>query len=83
MVKADENTEVFQYEFKLIGEEKTYTVMWDYNIGLVRITPFFKCCKYSKVRLDMWTIFFVAANSSIDYTSQDVELESRLKGNHS
>jgi hypothetical protein len=23
--------------------------MWDYNIGLVRITPFFKCCKYSKV----------------------------------
>lgn len=24
--------------------------MWDYNIGLVRITPFFKCCNYSKVR---------------------------------
>lgn len=24
--------------------------MWDYNVGLVRITPFFKCCKYSKVR---------------------------------
>lgn len=23
--------------------------MWDYNIGLTRITPFFKCCKYSKV----------------------------------
>lgn len=23
--------------------------MWDYNIGLVRITPFFKCCNYSKV----------------------------------
>ena len=23
--------------------------MWDYNIGLVRITPFFKSCKYSKV----------------------------------
>lgn len=23
--------------------------MWDYNVGLVRITPFFKCCKYSKV----------------------------------
>ncbi|KAI9804696.1 MAG: hypothetical protein M1833_006771 [Piccolia ochrophora] len=22
--------------------------MWDYNVGLVRITPFFKCCKYSK-----------------------------------
>lgn len=24
--------------------------MWDYNVGLVRMTPFFKCCKYSKVR---------------------------------
>lgn len=24
--------------------------MWDYNIGLVRITPFFKCCKMAKVR---------------------------------
>lgn len=23
--------------------------MWDYNVGLVRMTPFFKCCKYSKV----------------------------------
>lgn len=25
--------------------------MWDYNVGLVRMTPFFKCCKYSKVVL--------------------------------
>ncbi|KAF2432920.1 DNA-binding domain of Mlu1-box binding protein MBP1, partial [Tothia fuscella] len=40
--------EVFQYTFKLPGEDKEYAVMWDYNIGLVRITPFFKCCKYSK-----------------------------------
>jgi hypothetical protein len=41
---------VFQYIFKLPKEDKEYNVMWDYNIGLVRITPFFKCCKYSKVR---------------------------------
>ncbi|KFY31140.1 hypothetical protein V493_01367 [Pseudogymnoascus sp. VKM F-4281 (FW-2241)] len=40
---------VFQYTFRLPGEEKEHTVMWDYNIGLVRITPFFKCCNYSKV----------------------------------
>lgn len=40
---------VFQYIFKVPGDDKDYTVMWDYNIGLVRITPFFKCCKYSKV----------------------------------
>lgn len=47
---ADSLHEVFQYTFKLPNEEKEYTVMWDYNIGLVRITPFFKCFKYSKVR---------------------------------
>lgn len=41
---------VFQYTFKPPGEASHYTVMWDYNIGIVRITPFFKCCKYSKVR---------------------------------
>ncbi|TDZ31791.1 Transcriptional repressor XBP1 [Colletotrichum spinosum] len=38
----------FKYEFRLPGEDTVYTVMWDYNIGLVRMTPFFKCCKYSK-----------------------------------
>ena len=43
------NVIVFQYEFKVPGEDKVYTVMWDYNIGLVRVTPFFKCCEYSKV----------------------------------
>ncbi|TQS38970.1 hypothetical protein Golomagni_00513 [Golovinomyces magnicellulatus] len=43
-----ESFEVFQYIFKIPGIAKEYTVMWDYNIGLVRITPFFKCCNYSK-----------------------------------
>ncbi|KAK0645656.1 hypothetical protein B0T16DRAFT_457665 [Cercophora newfieldiana] len=43
-----ESFEVFQYEFKLPGEEGIHIVMWDYHIGLVRMTPFFKCCKYSK-----------------------------------
>lgn len=42
---------VFEYQYKVPGDEKTYTVLWDYNVGLVRITPFFKCCKYSKVRI--------------------------------
>ena len=40
---------VFQYTFRVPGDDKEYTVMWDYNVGLVRVTPFFKCCKYSKV----------------------------------
>ncbi|KAI9886384.1 MAG: hypothetical protein M1823_001838 [Watsoniomyces obsoletus] len=40
--------EVFQYTFKVPTEDATHTVLWDYNVGLVRITPFFKSCKYSK-----------------------------------
>jgi hypothetical protein len=27
-------------------------MLWDYNIGLVRTTPLFKCGNYSKVGLD-------------------------------
>ncbi|PGH23607.1 hypothetical protein AJ80_02388 [Polytolypa hystricis UAMH7299] len=43
-----ESFEVFQYTFKMPGDEKTYTVMWDYNIGLVRTTSLFRCNNYSK-----------------------------------
>jgi len=43
---------VFQYDFKLPGEDDTrWAVMWDYQIGLVRVTPFFKCLKYPKVSI--------------------------------
>ncbi|KAH9864019.1 hypothetical protein J1614_009952 [Plenodomus biglobosus] len=40
--------EMFQYTYKRPGDDKEYVVVWDYNVGLVRITPFFKSCKYSK-----------------------------------
>lgn len=40
---------VFQYTYKRPGEEKEYVVVWDYNVGLVRMTPFFKSCKFTKV----------------------------------
>ncbi|KAK2787095.1 hypothetical protein FQN52_007361 [Onygenales sp. PD_12] len=43
-----ESFEVFQYTFRIPGDEKTYTVMWDYNIGLVRTTSLFRCNNYSK-----------------------------------
>ncbi|KAB5554649.1 hypothetical protein GE09DRAFT_135199 [Coniochaeta sp. 2T2.1] len=43
-----ESFEVFQYTFKLPNDETEYAVMWDYNVGLVRMTPFFKCCNYPK-----------------------------------
>ncbi len=41
---------VFQYTFQMPLDEKKHTVMWDYNTGLVRITPFFKALNYPKVR---------------------------------
>ncbi|OTA01006.1 hypothetical protein A9Z42_0013140 [Trichoderma parareesei] len=43
-----ESIEVFKYEFRY--KELTYTVMWDYNVGLVRMTPFFKCLGYAKTK---------------------------------
>ncbi|ROT40594.1 hypothetical protein SODALDRAFT_348800 [Sodiomyces alkalinus F11] len=43
-----ESFEVFKYDFRVPGSDAEYTVMWDYNVGLVRMTPFFKCCKYGK-----------------------------------
>ncbi|KAH8681369.1 hypothetical protein BX600DRAFT_505069 [Xylariales sp. PMI_506] len=43
-----ESFEVFQYTFKAPDDNNQYVVMWDYNIGLVRMTPFFKCCHYPK-----------------------------------
>ncbi|KAJ5884687.1 APSES transcription factor Xbp1 [Penicillium taxi] len=43
---------VFNYTFQVPddkGDTKTtWTIMWDYNIGLVRTTPLFKCNDYSK-----------------------------------
>lgn len=42
-------TPVFQYTFRIPSESVTYTMIWDYNIGLVRTTPLFKCGQYSKV----------------------------------
>ncbi|KKA28433.1 hypothetical protein TD95_003047, partial [Thielaviopsis punctulata] len=42
-----ESFEVFSYTFSnKKGAE--FNVMWDYNNGLVRMTPFFKCCDYGK-----------------------------------
>ncbi|KAL1952728.1 hypothetical protein VTO42DRAFT_4406 [Malbranchea cinnamomea] len=43
-----ESFEVFQYNFKVPGDDKTYLMMWDYNIGLVRTTPLFRCNNYAK-----------------------------------
>lgn len=55
--------------------------MWDYNIGLVRITPFFKCLKYSKVRMSRDLQGGIVDNSS-DNSGKDAQLERRFKGNY-
>ncbi|RDA91647.1 hypothetical protein CP533_0079 [Ophiocordyceps camponoti-saundersi (nom. inval.)] len=44
-----ESIEAFGYEFRIPGQQAPYKVMWDYNIGLVRMTPFFKCLGYPKM----------------------------------
>jgi hypothetical protein len=67
------NSLVFQYTFKLPGEEKEWIVMWDYNIGLVRTTHLFKCNDYSKVYRTA-----LASSSWLtetDDTSQDAECQ--------
>ncbi|KAH7197798.1 uncharacterized protein B0J16DRAFT_352575 [Fusarium flagelliforme] len=43
-----ESFEVFKYEFVSLENGTEYAIMWDYNIGLVRMTPFFKCLGYGK-----------------------------------
>ncbi|KAK4033766.1 transcriptional repressor XBP1 [Parachaetomium inaequale] len=43
-----EGFEAFHYDFKVPGDDTNYTVMWDYSVGLVRMTSFFKCRGYSK-----------------------------------
>ena len=42
---------VFEYSFIVPddAEGKVWKVLWDYQIGLVRVTPFFKALGYSKV----------------------------------
>jgi hypothetical protein len=47
ILHADKST-VLQYTFKIPGDEKVHVVVWDYNTGLVRMTPFFKALKYTK-----------------------------------
>ncbi|UNI21805.1 hypothetical protein JDV02_007761 [Purpureocillium takamizusanense] len=45
-----ESIEAFSYEFRIPGQQLKYKVMWDYNIGLVRMTPFFKSLGYAKTK---------------------------------
>ena len=59
------------------GDSKTtWTIMWDYNIGLVRTTPLFKCNRYSKVCLRL-NHFYLKTNTTPDRTRKNTIIESR------
>lgn len=46
-----ESIDVLKYEFRSQTDPPgDFTVMWDYDVGLVRITPFFKCLGYAKTK---------------------------------
>jgi hypothetical protein len=75
-VRADNTDEVavFQYEYRVPGDEKAYTVVWDYQIGLVKITPFFKSLKYNKVNINQQPALTLKLTLS-DYASQSSQSE--------
>lgn len=50
-----DNYIVYQYTYRVPGsgkdgkEAKAWAVLWDYNVGLVRMTPFFRSLAQNKV----------------------------------
>jgi hypothetical protein len=68
------NNTVFQYTFKKPGDDTLYTMLWDYNIGLVRTTPLFKCTGYSKV--GFYSYLLRVYLISTDYSGKDVDQKS-------
>ena len=72
---------MFTYTFTLPSEpNKDYPVMWDYQIGLVRITPFFKACKYSKVSRSVSARSSRGLTRAADHTGESSYNESWTEG---
>lgn len=67
----------FKYEFRVPGHERAYVVMWDYNIGIVRMNPFIKWGGYPKVRGSRCSS--LGSDSVIDKVLPDTRQESRIK----
>ena len=75
-------TAVFQYTFQVPNDpaETEYTVMWDCDNGLTRITPFFKACNHSKVFTHCPLIpynIYTDSSNNIDRPSQSSIHQSR------
>jgi hypothetical protein len=45
--------QVFHYSIQPKANDQRVLIMWDYNIGLVRMTGLFKHFGHSKVRLEV------------------------------
>ncbi|KAI9171229.1 hypothetical protein HJFPF1_00710 [Paramyrothecium foliicola] len=43
-----ESIEAFTYDFQVPGSDARYVVMWDYNIGIVRLASLFRLCGFNK-----------------------------------
>jgi len=54
--------------------------MWDYNVGLVRMTSFFKCRGYTKVSPAPLSIRTVLTRT--DYAREDAQLEPGPQGDY-
>lgn len=59
-----------------------YAVMWDYNVGLVRMTPFFKCRGYGKASKRTSLHIHILTVNGIDNSGKDVGPQSRAQRNH-
>lgn len=76
---------MFQYTFQIPGEVDAegkpieWVMMWDYNIGLVRTTPLFKCNNHPKVRISDQIGLLCNTNCvSPDHTWKGIEPEPWL-----
>jgi hypothetical protein len=70
----------FHYDFKVPGDDNNYTVMWDYSVGLVRMTSFFKCRGYSKVGFSL--LHIQAPLTETDHARENAQPQPGSQGHH-
>lgn len=58
-------------------QKDAHVMMWDYNVGLVRITALFKSLKHSKVSSSLAVKLITILMIIIDYASQSHECKLR------
>lgn len=62
-------------------DKDAHTVMWDYNVGLVRVTSLFKSLKHPKVRFQCEPLsVFVTYTFHLDNASKGDDRKFRASG---